>query len=149
MLLMQVNLHYRHSVKSLWTFWSLLLLPFSDLWKPDFVLYLMSHQSEHVEIRNFPILHLNTSNMLLDKLFRRHFSEGRYCLSSKLLYLMIQLLLRLSTVHQFEKSFVWLRNLVEVCLKSISLYSDYCVVKVRFYADNWSNYKSPCMASQI
>lgn len=114
-----------------------------------FVLYLMSHQSGHVEIGNFPILHSNTSNMLLDKLFRRHFSEGRYCLSSKLLYLMIQLLLRLSTVHEFEKSFVWLRNLVEVCLKSISLYSDYCVVKVRFYADNGSNYKSLCMASQI
>ncbi|XP_057870983.2 uncharacterized protein At1g10890 isoform X3 [Cryptomeria japonica] len=78
---------------------------------------------------------------------KRHFSEGRYCLSSKLLYLMIQLLLRLSTVHEFEKSFVWLRNLVEVCLKSINLYSDYCVVKVRFYADNGSNYKSLCMAS--
>ena len=124
-------------------------MPFSDLWKPDFVLYLTSHQSGHVEIRNFPILHLNTSNMLLNKLFRRHFSEGRYCLSSKLLYLMIQLLLRLSTVHQFEKSFVWLRNLVEVCLKIISLYLENCVVKVRFCADNGSNYKSLCMASQI
>lgn len=115
------------------------------------LMYHISCQSSlHMsEFKMFHSLHLNTSDKLLDMLLRRRFSEGRYCLSSKLLYLMIQLLPRLSTVHEFEKPFVWLRNLLEVCLKSISLYSDYWVEKVRFYADIGTRCLRLCMARHI
>lgn len=98
---------------------------------------------------------LSEQKLALDKLRqeeeekKRRFSEGRYCLSSKLLYLMIQLLPRLSTVHEFEKPFVWLRNLLEVCLKSISLYSDYWVEKVRIYAHNGTKRSRLCLTCQI
>lgn len=109
----------------------------------------MSEQSTYVRIEMFRSLHLNTSDKLLDMLLRRRFSEGRYCLSSKLLYLMIQLLPRLSTVHEFEKPFVWLRNLLEVCRKSISLYSDYWVEKVRIYAHNGTKRSRLCLTCQI